>query len=166
MSMQFRSVCFLSFALTVSIPLQSAAQLHVCDGESCGAYRDARDLVERSLASPKDPLGFLRVSSHLYDLAAWNPSLPDDQRLEMISTGIRALDRALVLRPGYPDALIYKSLFLRLRATLERDAALQGTLSREADELGSNGRSCDASTPNGRGTDLAEPSPDLYGNRL
>jgi hypothetical protein len=165
MSKQFRSACLLAVVFTVSVPLRSAAQIHVCDGEACGAYRDSRDLVERALANPDDPMGFLRMGSYYFDLAAWRTSLPESRRQHLITTGIRALDRALASRPGFPDAQIYKSLLLRLRATLERDSGLRRALVSEADELRAGGGRCDVTVPNGKGTFLAEPAPDLHGNR-
>jgi tetratricopeptide (TPR) repeat protein len=52
-----------------------------------------------------------------------------------IDEGIAVLEKALVIRPEYPDALRYENLLLREKAKFEKDPAAKSALTQRADEL-------------------------------
>jgi TonB family protein len=59
---------------------------------------------------------------------------PAEQR-KFIDSGIAATDRALLSKPDYSDALVYKNLLLRLKANLESDIGARQALIAEANAL-------------------------------
>ena len=68
-------------------------------------------------------------------------SLSADERREYIARGVAAEDRALAADPDYVEALVYKNILLRTKATMESDPAVQAALVREADSLSATARS-------------------------
>jgi hypothetical protein len=66
---------------------------------------------------------------------AKDPSLAAADRLGYVRQGIAAADRALTVKPGFLELMVYKSLLLRTQASLESDAAAQQALLSEADAL-------------------------------
>ncbi len=52
-----------------------------------------------------------------------------------IARGVEAADRALVHDPDDAQAMLYKSLLLRMQANVESEPATQTSLMREADSL-------------------------------
>jgi TonB family protein len=58
-----------------------------------------------------------------------------DERRGYIDRGIAAEDRALAADPEYVEALVYKNILLRTKATMESDPAVQAALVRDADAL-------------------------------
>jgi protein TonB len=92
--------------------------------------------LERAAAdNPGDPEGYQRVASYYFDLARKDPVLPPAKKLAYVDAGIAAADRALALKADYVEALTYKNILLRLKATLETDAARRDGLIAEADTL-------------------------------
>ena len=62
-------------------------------------------------------------------------ALSADERRGYIDRGIAAEDRALAADPDYVEALVYKNILLRTKATMESDPAVKAALVREADAL-------------------------------
>jgi hypothetical protein len=60
-------------------------------------------------------------------------TLEDDRKLAYAEKGLAAVETALSMRPEDVDALIYKGLLLRLKATVVRDAGLRRALIEEAE---------------------------------
>ena len=58
-----------------------------------------------------------------------------EERRGYIDRGIAAEDRALAADPDFVEALVYKNILLRTKATTEPDPAAQAALVREADVL-------------------------------
>jgi TonB family protein len=98
---------------------------------------------ERTIASleaaaqltPSDPAGYQLVATYYWEKASKDKELTSAQRWTYIFEGIGATDRALAVNPEFVDALTYKNILLRLRATLETDPAQQKASLAEADGL-------------------------------
>lgn len=72
----------------------------------------------------------------LWQEVSSNPATPGPDATKKLEAAIRALDEALTLHPAYLEAMVYKSLVLRLRASkYEPDAARAAALIAEADRL-------------------------------
>lgn len=61
--------------------------------------------------------------------------LSESERRTAIDEGIAAADAALALNPDHLEAILYKSLFLRLRAERERDPLRRQEMLQEATRL-------------------------------
>jgi TonB family protein len=71
----------------------------------------------------------------LWNKAQKDTSLSRDERLTLLRRGIEEADRALNTNPNDRDALIWKSVMLRLSATLTDHGEARALMTREADEL-------------------------------
>jgi TonB family protein len=91
------------------------------------------DAVER--LDPTDPTAPQIVATYYWEKAFKDRRLLPAEKYKYILSGIDATDRALVLKPDYVDALTYKNLLLRMRATEETDPVLKQQLITEADTL-------------------------------
>jgi TonB family protein len=91
------------------------------------------ETVER--LDPTDPTAPQIVATYYWEKAFKDQRLLPADKYKYILNGIEATDRALALKPDYPDALTYKNLLLRMRATQETDPALKQQLIAEADAL-------------------------------
>jgi TonB family protein len=70
-----------------------------------------------------------------FERAYRQPSATDRDKLEAALKGIDAANALLAWRPDFVDALVYKGIFLRIRASLEADAAAQNLLLQQAETL-------------------------------
>jgi TonB family protein len=93
------------------------------------ALEDAEQL------DPTDPTGAQLVATFYWEKAYKDPKLLPAEKLQYVTSGIAATDRALALKPDYVEALTYKNLLLRLRANLETDPVQKQQLIAEADAL-------------------------------
>jgi protein TonB len=84
---------------------------------------------------PTDPAGAQIVATYYWEKAYRDKSLLPAQQLDYITSGIAATDRALALKPEYVEALTYKNLLLRMKASLETDPSQKQQLLAEADAL-------------------------------
>ncbi len=57
------------------------------------------------------------------------------RRWTNVEKGLKAVERALQIRPDYLEALVYKGLLLRTEALLEKNPAKQQALIKEATQL-------------------------------
>src|SRR5262249_22989039 len=85
-------------------------------------------------------------------------ALSPGDKLAYLQSGIAATDRAIALNGDYVDALVYKSLFLRIEAQMETDATRQQQLTAEADQLRNRALQLQQ-TRSGRGTMPPPPPP-------
>jgi protein TonB len=83
---------------------------------------------------PNTPVAFHLVATVYWEQATHDASLTPDQRQEAVRNGIAAEDHALALDPNYVPALTYKSMLLRVQASLG-DPTDRERLIAEADEL-------------------------------
>ena len=92
-------------------------------------------LEQAALENPTDPAGHQLVATYYWDKAYRDQRLTPADKLSYIDAGIAATDRALAHKADFIDALVYKSLLLRLKANLETDAGRQKALLAAADTL-------------------------------
>jgi TonB family protein len=74
-----------------------------------------------------------RVATYLWDAVRQATNLDAETKRRYIKQGIEDEDRALAIRPDYPEALTYKNILLRLQANTETDPVEQKRLIDEAD---------------------------------
>jgi TonB family protein len=91
------------------------------------------DVIER--LDPTDPAAPQMTATYYWEKAYKDSRILSADKYKYVLSGIEATDRALALKPDYVDALTYKNLLLRLRATLETDPVLKQQLIAEADAL-------------------------------
>jgi len=92
-------------------------------------------VITRTGVMPSDPTLPYTLGALYWERAYRDTGLTAAQKEFYLQRGFEALDRALALKPEYVDALIYKNLLLRSRASLETDPAKQEQLMLEADKL-------------------------------
>jgi tetratricopeptide (TPR) repeat protein len=92
-------------------------------------------LQERADKEPTNPEAFYTIASYYWEKAYRDFRLKDAEKLKYIDLGIQAADKALELKPDYPEALTYKNLLLRSKALVIKDPAQQQALIKEADQL-------------------------------
>lgn len=98
--------------------------------------------VEQQIAHeqkpPRDPLSpatYHRQAVEMWEKAKSDSSLTVQQALEVIEQAIALEDRALDFNPDYADALMYKNIFLRMKAEAATDPTERERLIQEADKL-------------------------------
>ena len=96
--------------------------------------RKAAELEQAAAQQPGNAQAQHLVGSFYYEKSR-DAALSAEERRGYIDRGIAAEDRALAADPEYVEALVYKNILLRTRATMEPDAAVQAALIREADAL-------------------------------
>jgi len=92
-------------------------------------------LEERASIEPANPEAFYTIATYFWDKAYRDFKLSNATKHELVVKGLESVERALQLKPDYVEALVYKSLLLRLQANLEPDPGRQQELLREANEL-------------------------------
>jgi tetratricopeptide (TPR) repeat protein len=90
-------------------------------------------LHARAEKEPDNPEAFYIISTYYWDKANKDYTVPQPERVKFVQEGYKAVDRALELKPDYPEALTYKGLLLRQEALLIKDPARQQQLVKEAD---------------------------------
>jgi tetratricopeptide (TPR) repeat protein len=99
-------------------------------GEVDGVLQTARAAI------PMTPERRQAMGAELHDIVFRNARLPADTTKTLVAEGIARLDEALKLKPDFIEALVYKSLVLRLQAErVEKDPARAKALVAEADKL-------------------------------
>jgi tetratricopeptide (TPR) repeat protein len=92
-------------------------------------------LEARTAQEPNNPEAFYTIATYYFNKASRDFSLSDAEKVTYADAGIVAVDKALALNANYMEALVYKNLFLRLQANLDKSPARQRTLLAEADRL-------------------------------
>jgi tetratricopeptide (TPR) repeat protein len=64
-----------------------------------------------------DPGGYQKVASYYWDKAYRDPLLTDEQKNAYADKGMENVDKALALKPDYFEAVIYKGLLYRVKAS-------------------------------------------------
>ena len=96
--------------------------------------RKAADMEQAAAQQPGNAQAQHLVGSFYYEKSR-DVALSAEERRGYIDRGITAEDRALAADPEYVEALVYKNILLRTKATMEADPAAQAALIREADML-------------------------------
>jgi tetratricopeptide (TPR) repeat protein len=94
-----------------------------------------QELQERADKEPNNPEAWYTISSYYWEKAYRDFRLKDADKLKYIDLGLQAADKALQIKPDYPEALTYKNLLLRSKALVIKDPAQQQALLKEADAL-------------------------------
>jgi tetratricopeptide (TPR) repeat protein len=90
---------------------------------------------ERTRQEPTNPEAFYTLATFYWDKAQKDNKLTDAQKATYADAGLDAVNKALDLKSDYNEALIYKGLLLRTKATITKNAAEQQKFLKEADEL-------------------------------
>ncbi len=91
------------------------------------------DEVER--LDSTDPTAPYMTATFYWEKAYKDNRLLPAEKMRYITSGIAATDRALVIKPDYSDALLWKNILLRTQANLETDPFQKQRLLAEADTL-------------------------------
>lgn len=94
-----------------------------------GALRDYAD------RDPQNPEGYYTIGTYYWDKVFRDFRLVTAQKWLYVEEGLAALERALMLKPDYMEALTYKNILLRMKANMEPDPGVQKQLIAEADAL-------------------------------
>lgn len=92
-------------------------------------------LDARAQLEPNNPEAHYTLATYYWDKAYRDLRLPDSEKQKYVESGMAAVDKAIELKGDYMEALVHKTLLLRLQADLERNPARQKQLLEEADEL-------------------------------
>ena len=113
-------------------PLMSLARLLLPVGTA------PTDAAVRSLreAAPATAEAQHAVGTYLWDIVSKNTDLPRPVAAKLLNDATASFDTALKMRPNYMEAILYKSLVLRLQAQrVEQDPSRIKSLQAEADRL-------------------------------
>jgi protein TonB len=103
-------------------------------GERAAFERKIAELEKTAADRPADAAAQHLIATFLYEKTR-DQSLSADDRREYLARGLAAEDKALQINPDYVEALVYKNILLRTKATTEPDPAGKEALIREADAL-------------------------------
>ena len=92
-------------------------------------------LRTRASMEPDNPEAHYMIATSFWEKAFRDFRLTQDEAREYVLGGLEAVDKALDLRDGYVEALVYKGILLRLQANTETDLEIQQALIAEADGL-------------------------------
>ena len=90
---------------------------------------------KRANLEPDNPEAWHTMGTFYYDKVYRDTSVPREQAIAYIESGVQAEDRALEINPDYYEAVTYKSMLLALRASKETSRAAQEKYLAEADAL-------------------------------
>jgi len=92
-------------------------------------------LEARTAQEPNNPEAHYTIATYYFNKASRDFSLSNAEKAKYAEAGVVAVDKALALNKDYMEALVFKNLFLRLQANVERNPARQQALLREANQL-------------------------------
>jgi tetratricopeptide (TPR) repeat protein len=96
---------------------------------------------------PNDPSGYYRVAVAHFEVMRFSLRIDDAQRLALADKGLAFVDRALAIRPDYPEAVTYKIVLLRQKALASGDGDARRRYYDEADTLARMLREREARVP-------------------
>jgi tetratricopeptide (TPR) repeat protein len=134
---------------------KKAAELNPNDPKACSAlggfynkplwdgrarFDDAVGTLERCASlAPNDPGGWQKVSAFYWDKAYRDPLLDDKKKEEYADKGLEAVNKALAIKADYFEAVIYKGLLYRVKATVAKNPAERMRFLNEAQDLQKQG---------------------------
>ncbi len=92
-------------------------------------------LQQRAAREPNNPEAYYTIATYFWDKAYRDFRLKEVEKKNYVEQGIEQVDKSLELKADYIEALVYKGLLLRLKATMEKDPAIQQALLKEATRL-------------------------------
>lgn len=81
---------------------------------------------------PQEAEGYQKIATFFWDKAYRDPTLNDEQKEVYADKGLQAVDKALELKPEYFEAMIYKGLLYRVKATVAKNPRLRDEYLQEA----------------------------------
>ena len=90
---------------------------------------------------PTNPEAHYRLATYSWDKASRDFRLTDAQKIQIINDGMKAVDKALEIKPDYIEAMTYKGLLLRTQALVEKDPKKQQELIKEGTMFGDKANS-------------------------
>jgi len=126
------------------------AELNPTDPKACGALAafynkplwEGRSKFEQAIATlercaslaPEDAGGYQKIASFYWDKAYRDPLLTDELKNQYADKGLENVDKALQIKPDYFEAIIYKGLVYRVKASVTKNPReRQGFLERAAE---------------------------------
>jgi tetratricopeptide (TPR) repeat protein len=91
--------------------------------------------LKRAELEPNNPEAWHTMGHYYYEKVYRDTSVPRDQAIAYLQSGLEAEDRALGINPDYFEAVTYKSLLLALQASRSPNPADQKRLLGQAAEL-------------------------------
>jgi tetratricopeptide (TPR) repeat protein len=85
-------------------------------------------LVRCAEIEPTNPEGPFKVATFYWSAAFRDDLLTEKQKSDYVEKGLAAVEKALEIKPNYWQAIIYKGLLYRVKASLTRDAAEKSKL--------------------------------------
>jgi tetratricopeptide (TPR) repeat protein len=101
---------------------------------STSDFPKAREQYLRAASLMQHPVVFYAVGAVDWILLNSKPPLSSVEQSRLIAEGLEYIDRALVLKPGYGEAMTYKNLLILQQAKLRSDPAERSRLTTEAAE--------------------------------
>jgi tetratricopeptide (TPR) repeat protein len=91
--------------------------------------------LKRAELEPNNPEAWHTMGHYYYEKVYRDTSVPPQQAMTYLQSGLQAEDKALSINPDYFEAVTYKSLLLALQANRERNPAEQKRLLAASAEL-------------------------------
>jgi tetratricopeptide (TPR) repeat protein len=117
------------------------AELNPNDPKACGAlaafynkplwdgkskFDQAIEVLQRCAAlTPNDAGGYQKLATFFWDKAYRDPLLTDEQKEMYADKGLEMVDKALSLKSDYFEAMIFKGLLYRVKATVAKSPQLK-----------------------------------------
>ena len=92
-------------------------------------------LNERATREPNNPEAFYTIGTYYWDKAYRDFRLAEPKKKEYGEAGLKAVEKAIQLKPDYMEAITYRGLLLRVLAAVEKDAGRQKELLKDADAM-------------------------------
>jgi tetratricopeptide (TPR) repeat protein len=92
-------------------------------------------LAGRAQAEPNNPDAWHTMAAYYWDETYRDARLTPQTKKDYIEKGIAADEKALAINPDYAEAMVYKGILLRAKASTIKDPAQQKALIDEADKL-------------------------------
>jgi tetratricopeptide (TPR) repeat protein len=110
------------------------------DKSRLSKFDQAIAVLEKCAAiDPNDASGYQKVASYYWDKAYRDPLLSDAQKNSYADKGMENVDKALQLKPDYFDAVIYKGLLYRVKASASNNPREKAEFLEKAQELQKQG---------------------------
>ena len=98
-----------------------------------GAFDKTMEALHaRAEMEPTNPEAFYTIASYYWEKAYRDFTLSPTDQMKFTQEGLKAVDKAIELKPDYFEALTYKNLLLRVQARLVKDPGEQQRLMTEA----------------------------------
>jgi tetratricopeptide (TPR) repeat protein len=96
-------------------------------------FDQAIDILQKCTSlKPQEAEGYQKIATFFWDKAYRDPTLGDEQKEAYAEKGLQAVDKALELKPEYFEAMIYKGLLYRVKATVAKNPRLRDEYLQEA----------------------------------